>query len=248
MATIISKSMDGYIFIHGKHSGCEYNDGSLYNIANSFKNNHLVSFETYPWGVSESDNKFYPRIFEDCVNQIDQSISRLTDQGADRIFLVGHSIGGNACLYYASLKTNFAGIVLLAPAHNIHLGFYAQIHRWSTIESKKMIDQGRGDQIGHFVDMSADGDIVVTETQAKTYYSIMNINGSANMQLNVSKISKPINVLCVSGTDDPTQKEFGRTVYNLIPKTDKSKMVIVKGDHSSICNKEEIIFNWINTL
>jgi hypothetical protein len=111
-----------------------------------------------------------------------------------------------------------------------------------------MIDQGHGDQVGHFVDVSADSDIVVTETQAKTYYSMMNTKGSANMQLNVSKISEPINVLCISGTDDPTQKEFGRTVYNLIPKTDRSKMVIVKGDHSSICDKEEIILNWSNTL
>lgn len=240
--------MDGYIFIHGKHSGCEYDDGSLYKIANSFKTNHLVSFETYPWGVSVLDNKFYPREFEECVDQIDQSIKRLTAQGATRIFLVGHSLGGNACLYYATLKTNFTGIVLLAPAHNIHLGFYASLHNWSMLESKKMIDNGQGNQIGHFVDVSADGDIVVTETLAKNYYSMMNTSGSANMQLNVPKILGPVNVLCISGTDDITQREFGRMIYRIIPKTDKSKIVVINGDHNSICNSEEIILNWINTL
>lgn len=240
--------MDGYIFIHGKHSGCEYNDGSLYKIANSFKTNHLVSFETYPWGVTVLDNKFYPRMFEDCIDQIDQSIIRLTAQGATRIFLVGHSMGGNACLYYATLKTNFTGIVLLAPAHNIHLNFYAQLHKWSIAESKKMIDNGCGDRIGYFIDIMADGDIRVTKTQAKNYYSMMNVNGAANMQLNVSKILEPINVLCISGTEDPTQKDFGRTIYKLIPKTGNSKIVIVKGDHTSICEHEEVIIQWSNTL
>jgi esterase/lipase len=245
--------MDGYIFIHGKHSGCEYDDGSLYKIANSFKNNYLVSFETYPWGVDPwgpdiENRKLYPRMFEDCVDQIDQSVKRLTEQGADRIFLVGHSIGGNACLYYATLRTNFTGIVLLAPAHNLHINSYAQLHRSSVIEAKKMIDKGQGDQIGHFIDLWQDGYVYVIRTQAKNYYSIMNAAGSGNMQLNAPKILKPINVLCISGTDDISQKEFGRTIYNIMPKTDKSKMVIVKGDHLSICNNEDIIVNWSNTI
>jgi len=239
--------MDGYIFIHGKHSGCEYTDGPLYNIANWFKTIHLVSFETYPWGVSIADKKLYPRMFEDCVDQIDQSIKRLTAQGADRIFLVGHSMGANACLYYATQKTNFTGIVLLSPAHNMHIDSYAKLYKSSASESKKMIDNGQGDQMGHFIDIWREGERVI-ETQAKTYYSMINPAGAANMQLSVSRILKPINVLSISGTDDRTQREFGRTVYNLIPKTAKSKMLAVKGTHLSICDNKEIILNWINTL
>lgn len=245
---IISNCMDGYIFIHGKHSGCEYDDRPLYKLATSFKTKYLVNFETYPWGVAVADKKLYPRIFEDCVNQIEQSIKNLTEQGADRIFLVGHSLGGNACLYYATLRTNFTGIVLLAPAHNLHINSYSQLHKSSVEESKRMIDNGQGDQIGHFIDMWTEGDLHVIETQAKTYYSVMNDAGSANMQLNAHKILNPIDVLCISGTEDMTQKEFGRTVYNLIPKTDRSKMVIVKGDHTSICEREELIADWCNTL
>jgi hypothetical protein len=110
-----------------------------------------------------------------------------------------------------------------------------------------MIDNGQGDQMGHFIDIWREGERVI-ETQAKTYYSMINPAGAANMQLSVSRILKPINVLSISGTDDRTQREFGRTVYNLIPKIAKSKMLAVKGTHLSICDNKEIILNWINTL
>lgn len=242
--------MDAYILIHGKHSGSEYgSDCSLDILDRSLRDkNFLVDFKTYPWGVKKVDNKFYWDTFESAVPMIDEAIQNLKDAGATRVFLIGHSMGGNACLYYATQRSNFDGIVLLAPAHNLHLHLFAQIHRWSVDQAKQMIDIGQGNELSHFADYDSTGSITVLNVPATNYYSMLNPVGSANMQSNAKRIQSPLNVLAISGTRDFTQKEFGESVYRYITKTSKSKHLTIDGDHSSVCSEIDIIVNWSNSL
>jgi esterase/lipase len=242
--------MNAYILIHGKHSGSEYGaDCSLYTLDSELKKQgHLVDFRTYPWGVKKVDDKFYWDTFEKGVPMIEEAIQNLKDAGASRIFLIGHSMGGNACLYYATQRSNFDGIILLAPAHNVHLYLFSQIHRWSLNLAKSLIDNGRGDELCHVADYDSTGSITVLNVSAKNYYSMLNPAGSANMQSNAKRIQSPLNVLAISGTRDFTQKEFGESVYKYIPKTDKSRYMTIDGDHSNICEQVDLITKWSNTI
>ena len=242
--------MDAFILIHGKHSGSEYgSDCSLDVLDRSLREqNFLVDFRTYPWGVKKADDKFYWNTFESAVPMIDDAIRGLKEKGATRIFLIGHSMGGNACLYYATQRSNFDGIILLAPAHNLHLYLFAQMHRWSVNLAKAMIDRGLGNELAHFADYDATGSITVLNVPAKNYHSMLNPEGSANMQSNAKRLQYPLNVLAISGTRDFTQKEFGDTVYRFIPKADKSRHMTIDGDHSDVCEKVDLIIEWSNTV
>lgn len=241
--------MNGFIILHGKHSGPDWaEDCALFNLSQHLKQSSLVDFQTYPWGVVKVEDKHYFRKFEDCLDQIDQAITTLRNNGATKIFLVGHSMGGNASLFYATQRNNFNGIVLLAPAHNTHLPFFAKMHEWSVNKARDLMSMGLGAQVSHFADLDSMGSIEILEVPAENYYSMLNKDGNANMQTNSRLIKQPINVLCISGTRDKTQAEIPNTVWNHINKSDKSKFLQTNDDHSQVCMRFAEILDWVDTI
>jgi len=241
--------MDAYILLHGKHSGNRENH-TLFQLSNELLEHGLVDYQAYAW--SELDNKCYHNRFETCKDQIDSAIVDLKSQGATRIFLIGHSMGANAALYYISQQVNSVdGVVLLSPAHNVHLPMFAKIHSWSVAHAKNMIDAESGDVESHFADYDSNGSIVVLKCTAANYYSMLNPEGPANMRTSVENLNWPANVLVISGERDITQKLFFESIYlNLKIKSNKNKYVLIPdGTHVGVARtKLTKILNWIDTL
>jgi pimeloyl-ACP methyl ester carboxylesterase len=244
--------MDAYILLHGKHSGPDWGeDCDLFKLNENLKSKALTDFSTYPFGVYRVEDKFYHKPFQSVVEQIDSIIDSLKIQGASRIFLVGHSMGGNAILYYLSQrKETVDGVVLLAPAHNIHLPIFSRLNRWSVQHAKELIEQGKGEMEAHFVDYNSEGDVEVIPCQPINYLSMMDPMGPANMALTATNLAWPANILVISGDKDPTQPRFFETVYlNLKNKSAKSAYKLVPGNHESVCFEQyNTIQDWINTL
>jgi len=243
--------MNGYILLHGKHSGAEYAECTLALLNEYLKKDNLTDFSTWPWGVYLADDKFYHKPFEYTVEQIDSAINNLKSRGATKIVLVGHSMGANAILYYITQRRQTVdGVVLLAPAHNIHLPLFAKICRWSVERAKELVAAGKGNEEAYFVDYDSRGDVLVIPCTPTNYISMLDPTGSANMVLTSKKLDWPVNMLIISGDKDPTQTYFSDTIFqNLKDKSDKLKYEVVPGDHSSVCwDYFDKITIWVNSL
>lgn len=87
-------------------------------------------------------------IFTDCVDDIEGAVQFAQQNGAKKIYLVGHSTGSQKAVYYLTRHTNqkkIAGVILLSPLSD----FAGVLHRLDLKEyetvlkiAKALVDQG----------------------------------------------------------------------------------------------------------
>jgi pimeloyl-ACP methyl ester carboxylesterase len=235
--------MNGYILLHGKKSGPAFADCALHPLVNQLRQHSLVDFESHAW----SYDRLYDESFESSIASIKSARQRLVEQGATHIHLVGHSLGGNAAIYYATQHQDFASVILLAPAHNTHIVKIRAQCAWSVRKARALLETGN-DGLHHFVDFDA-VDVTVSTVRPSIYISYFDADGPCNMTFNAKKILEPINVLCLSGKADVTQTSTRELIYDQLPKTNQSQFHWLNEDHSTVChNAHDIVVNWTKTL
>ena len=235
---------NGYLFLHGKNSGPAAPFCTMVNLVNSFINiGELVDYVPHSWGYGQ----IYTQPFEVVIAEVDAAVARLKTAGADYIHIVGHSIGCNVALYYATQRSNFASIVLLAPAHNTHTTKMQFLTEWSRNKASTLLATPgyNNSQIEQFIDNSVSNVEIINATAAN-YLSYMDPLGNTNMVINVGKISRPISALLIAGRGDLTQISVISNIYNKIKKTSLSKYSITNDTHISVSgtNSFDSILNW----
>lgn len=240
---------NGYLFLHGKNSGPNSPYCTMVELVNSFKlrAGELVDYVPYSWGYGE----IYSQPFEVVVAEVDAAIARLQAAGADHIHIVSHSIGCNVALYYATQRTNFDSIVLLAPAHNTHTLKMQFLTEWSRRKANTLLGTDEYDttKIEQFVDNSVN-DVEIVDSTAINYLSYMDPTGNTNMVANLAKIPRPLNVLLIAGRLDMTQVGVLPTLFNKINKTSLSTYRITNDTHISVSgtNNYETILDWTRSV
>ena len=233
-----------YLFLHGKDSGPNAPICTMTSLVNSFINiGELVDYVGYSWGYEQ----VYSQPFENVIGEVDAAVDRLKTAGADYIHIVSHSIGGNVALYYATLRSNFDSLVLLAPAHSVYSVKMQFLTEWARRKANALLSaEGYNTStIEQFIDNDVN-DVLIIDAKATDYLSYMNPTGNANMVLNIAKITRPLSVLLISGRNDISQLKIIPNIYNKIDKTSLSKYVITDDTHISVSgiNNFNEILNW----
>lgn len=238
--------MDAFIFLHGKQGGPANDECMLGQLSEEFSNNgHLVSYKTYPWGY----NNLFTDFAQSVVPLVLAEVENLKGQGATRIHLVGFSLGANLSLYCVSNSPDlFKSIILLAPAHNIHLSVYEQFISKSLQLGNDLIASGRGNMVHHFVDFNMAKKINVPALPVH-YISYLAKTGPCNMENSIAEIKSPIHALMVSGTNDTTQRVAEYKIWQPLNKTVHSQLVTTNDSHNETCLlKYNLIHDWVKTL
>lgn len=220
---------DGFLLLHGKGSGPNYptcSTTAVYHkmIADGDMADHVAN----SWALG----KLYQYPFEQCITDVQHGIDRLVARGATRIHIVGHSLGANIALYYATQYTNFKSIVALAPAHNTHLSKFNQWSLWSRNKAQALINQG-DDAMADFVDVAM-AEVYITQGKPSAYLSFLNPAGNTVMTRNVRKLLKPVNLFVATGSNDLTQVEVESMIYNPAAKTPASQLLHTNDGHTDI--------------
>ncbi|QFY42723.1 alpha/beta fold hydrolase [Candidatus Methylospira mobilis] len=106
----LEPAITGVVLLHGKGADPE----SLQPLGETLKTaGFSIEVPLLPWSGSAN----YSQPYQKAVKEIAGAISRLRAQGARRIVVAGHSLGGNAALRWATTDERLAAAVLLAPAH-----------------------------------------------------------------------------------------------------------------------------------
>jgi pimeloyl-ACP methyl ester carboxylesterase len=79
-------------------------------------------YSTLSLNMRDHDGGLHTAMFEDTTHDLDAGVRFLKEQGAQRIVLVGHSLGANQVSYYRAQVTDQAvqAVILLAPVGNAY--------------------------------------------------------------------------------------------------------------------------------
>ncbi len=219
----------GVILLHGKQ-GTPQQQG-LAAIASSLESaGAKVVAPSMPWsrGAWEHVNVTVEQVFA----QLDSQVAALRSQGAGRIVIGGHSLGADVALAYAVARGNLAGLVMAAPGHQPGLAYRRNASIRAAVDrARTLVEQGRGNEPFSGPDNNQ-GTTFTVSTTAAVYYSWMNPNGLAAMDVQAPRLPATTPLLLVIGRKDPFFERAESLVYKPAARNPYSQYVVVEADHA----------------
>lgn len=179
-----------------------------------------------PW----SRNRVYDRTYEQAMDEIAAAAGKLKAQGADRIVVAGHSMGGNAALGYAALKDGVTGVIAIAPGHDPAAPRFRDAVRSSVAKARAMVKAGKGSEQASFDDMNG-GQTGTLVTSAAQYLSFFDPDGNAVIPRNAARLPAGTPLLWVAAEDDPLSRLGPEYAFLKAPTNPLSQYVVVPGSH-----------------
>lgn len=234
----ISEDKVGVVFMHGKGMPAKYKNIQGFLEGRGF----LVSTPEMPWSKSRQ----YDKPYIEALNEIDASVAALRAQGAKYVLVGGHSMGGNAALYYGTQR-KVDGLFLLAPAHIPQSDLFRNAFAESVARAKAQVAAAKGAERGTYDDMELSGGGSYTvQTSAVAYLSYFDPESAANMERTVAKLPPGIPLLMVvSSQENPDIRAIEDQVYPAIPG-DKKKRLEVAAPHRQVpVAAQEQLATWL---
>jgi esterase/lipase len=175
-------------------------------------------------------------------------INRLKKRGANKIVILGNSLGANAAIRAGVVIDGIDAIVAMAPGHTPEHERTRENLDADIRDAKEKINSGNGQEKIEFEDFDQ-GQKKLLEVSAENFLSWFDPEGKAVMGLNAPKIKAGTAFLWIAGKDDIISDGTGKSIYDSVPTNPKSKFIHVEGGHGDVRKYgKEIIFNWLKTL
>jgi len=224
--------------------GHERNETSLLAI-DLYEDGFLIESPHCAWSRYKKYSDPVDKSLSKCVTP---RITILKNKGAEKIVVLGKSLGANAAIRAGVVIDGIDAIVAMAPGHNpdeehIRERFDADIR-----EAKEKINSGNGQEKIEFEDFNQ-GRTRPYEVSAANFFSWFDPEGKAVMGLNAPKVKAGIAFLWIAGEDDRISDGTGKGIYDSVPKNPKSKFIHVEGGHGDVReNGRDIIIDWLKAL
>ena len=201
-----------------------------------------------------SENRGWDASLSETMTEIDNAVASLQKNGATRIYVGGHSIGGSVGLAYAAEHKEIAGVLLISPHTNEMHGFQEQLAA-NVAYAKQMVSDGKGNEVVTFPGKICP-DVAKSHPKAKNanwsvstssaiYLSNFDPGVNDIIPENIQKISENTAVLWVVAKSDNWISDTEK-VFAMAPQNPSNKFIIVKGVklQSPDKGKKEIV-SWI---
>jgi len=235
----------GIVYLHGKGAWPGGLDGGI--ISSLKDEGALAVMPEMPW----SFHRRYDATYDQAMAEIDAAVAGLKSGGANRIVIIGHSLGANAAIGYAARHPDTAGVVALAPGHLPEVGNLREYVSDAVARAKALVADGKGDVPQTFPDM-AQGIPLTTTATPIVYLSWFDPNGPAVIPKNAAAIgatAKPVPLLWVAGKLDPIDRRGPEYAFEAAAKNPKSKYIEVFAGHltTPLVARQQVV-DWINSL
>lgn len=185
-----------------------------------------------PW----SRARYIDKDFGDALQEIAQAGRELRARGAQKLVLVGHSMGCPAAMAYAAQYQDADALVLLAPGHALvailAVPQFAAV-RESLEQARALMAQGQGDQPGVLFNDVNQGRRLTLRTTPRRYLSYFDPQGEAEMQNTAARIGPHTPVMWVIGRSDPLYALGRGYAFDRLPPHPKHQYLEIDADHIS---------------
>jgi pimeloyl-ACP methyl ester carboxylesterase len=219
----------GVIVLHGKQGRPGQNQGLSVIASNLQAAGAKVVEPSTPWdrGAWETINL----TVEQTLAQLDGYANQLRAQGANRIVVIGHSLGACVGLAYAVERANLVGLVMLAPGHSVGGGGRRGGDLSKDVDhARTLIAQGKGNEIMSGSDFNQGNSITMT-VRAGVYFSWHDPDGLASMGNEAPRLPAATPLLVVVGDKDPISGRAEGLIYKPAAKNPYSRYVTNGAGH-----------------
>jgi len=233
----------GVVVMHGKWDSP---NGHIAGFANSLeKEGFVVVRPEMPW----SGRRSYDAGVDGMVKDIDAAIVKLREQGANKIFVAGHSFGTAGALRYIT-QTKVNGMIALAPGHAPEGRGFAAKTADSIKKAKEMSQSGQADEKGWFADINTGSRSKSLQMTARIYLDYFDPEGPMNFRNNAATIRTDVPVLWIAGiNEEESLKNVSKAALASMPKTTPPMVVEVPGGHMDTPDQASAIaITWIKEL
>jgi len=206
----------------------------------------LVESPHCAWSKIRKYNLPVDKALQQCIQP---RIERLKNRGAEKIIILGKSLGANMAIRAGVIFKGLAGIIAMGPGHRPERPWVAKKHSADVEHARINKDDGKGNIKYDYLDINQGKEMQVKVT-AENYFSFFAQNGKAVMGLNAPKIKNKTPILWIAGGSDIiTTTGDGKSIFKLMPKNPKSKYIEVTGGHGDVGeNGSALIVAWIKNL
>lgn len=229
----------GVVLLHGKGGDTRWVNPLASNLRSA---GVQVAVPDMPW----HRNRIYDKSFDDSLAEISGYVGRLKANGAQKVFVAGHSLGAIAAAGYGARVGGIQGIILLAPGHFVGFHGFSRHFSGDLDKADAMIRSGKGNDRGNFGDINA-GQRDTRYVSANIYRSWFSPRGPADFVENMSKLQEGVSVLYVAGSRDRIpQTQNSAYAFEGAPKNSSSRFVMVDADHLDVpARSGEVVVEWL---
>jgi pimeloyl-ACP methyl ester carboxylesterase len=231
----------GIVLIHGKGGTPTTGIEGLHEALK--RQGALVEAPEMPW----SARRIYDATFDQAMTEIDAAVERLKKAGAQKIAVIGHSLGANAAIGYGARRKGLHGVVALAPGHLPEAWALRARTSGAIADARKMIAAGKGNVRMSFPDL-AQGIPFQVRATPEVYLSMFDPDGPAVMPKNAAMMDD-VPLLWIVGVADPMVLHGKDYVYGRGVRHPKSKYLVTASMHlSTPFQSRGDIISWLKGL
>lgn len=237
----------GILLMHGKNPG-NPQDPSLQALRATLERQGWdVLLPDMPW----SRRRYLEGNWDLVMREVATHVQALKDKGAQKIVLMGHSMGVPAAMSHAARGGTVDAMVLMAPGH-IPAGYYTapglKAVRESIDDARAKLAAGKGDETERFQDINQGRQQPVIAT-ARNYLSYFDPQSDADMGVTAPRVPASVPVLTVIGEKDPLFASVRRYYVDKLPKNPQSQLMEVSGGHLDTPRvATDAIVSWIKSV
>lgn len=219
----------GVLLLHGKNPGNPQNP-SLQTLKSALEREGFsVLVPDMPW----SRQRYLDGHWDSAMSEIAGHVKTLRDNGAEKIVLMGHSLGVPASMSHAARGGMVDALVLLAPGH-IPFGYYnfppLRVVRESIDDARAKVAAGKGDETYRFQDINQGRQQQIIST-ARNYLSYFDPQSDAEMGVTAPRIPQRVPVLSIIGEQDSLVRQVRSYYVDKLPANPQSQYLVVAGGH-----------------
>lgn len=205
--------------------------------------NFQVDKPTMAWSRHSNYNRSYHNVLNDLSNKIKE----YKQKNIQKIILMGHSIGANACFAYQAEYNDADAIVAITPGHYPEYFVRNNRHEYLIKKVEDKINKNLNRELIKFEDINCHHRRTF-ELEAEIFYSYFNPRGLGNMSRSASSIKKSIPVLYIEGATDHVRTGPDH-VFSKLPYHQRNRYKILKNNHNDAPEaSRDLIIEWLNSL
>lgn len=175
---------------------------------------YLVANLEMPW----SGRRSYDASVAAAESEVAAALEALRTQGAQRLFVAGHSQGGLFALYFGG-RHAVDGIIAIAPGGNAASPSYREKLGGSVTHARELIAAGKADERTGFLDFEGSRGTYRVSCSAANYLSWFDPEGAMNEPVAVRNMNPGVPVLfIVPGGDYPPLQNAKQAMFAALPR------------------------------
>jgi len=233
----------GIVIMHGKGSSPSKHVSDLASFLED--KGYLVANLEMPW----SGRRDYDVNVSAAEKEVETALSSLRSQGAQKVFVAGHSQGGVFTLYFAG-KHTVDGIICMAPGSGVGNKVFREKLGGAVAHAKQLVAEGKGNEKVKFNDYEGKKGIYSIVTTPAVYLTWFDPDGAMNSVRSARLVNPQIPILwIVAERDYPGLRKVNIPFFATLPQNAHTRLYEPKSDHlgAPSASRDEIV-RWITEV